>query len=77
MMRPVTDPAAATARKEDLLIRVREARPEDAAQMGRAFVDSYVAANRGIVCEADLAGWRFTTAGARITLKHLYPSSQP
>jgi hypothetical protein len=45
-----------TARRVDLLVRVREARPEDAAQMGRVFVDSYFAANRGIVSEADLAG---------------------
>jgi hypothetical protein len=56
MMRPVTDRAVAPARREDLPVRVREARPEDAAQMGRVFVDSYVAANRGIVREADLAG---------------------
>jgi GNAT superfamily N-acetyltransferase len=36
-------------------LRVREARPEDAAQMGRVFIDRYMAPNRGIVSAADLA----------------------
>ena len=32
--------------------------------MGRVFVDSYVAANRGIVSEADLAGRSSAQSGA-------------
>jgi hypothetical protein len=50
------DRDAATARREALLARVREARPEDAAQMGCVFVDSYLTSNRGIFSEAHLAG---------------------
>jgi GNAT superfamily N-acetyltransferase len=64
MMRPKVAHAAATARREGLLVRVREARPEDAAQMGYVFVNSYVAANRGIVSAADLAGRSYAQSGA-------------
>ena len=45
-------------------MRVREARPEDAAQMGHVFVDSYFAANRGIVSPADLAGRSYAQSEA-------------
>jgi ribosomal protein S18 acetylase RimI-like enzyme len=45
-------------------VRVREARPEDAAQMARVFVDSFTAAHRGQVSEAELASRSYAQSEA-------------
>jgi ribosomal protein S18 acetylase RimI-like enzyme len=46
------------------VVRVREAQPEDAAQMARVLVDSFTAAHRGQVSEAELASRSYAQSEA-------------